>query len=294
MTTRSPTIVAPPWVMATAAMLSIQVGSALSISVSATIGSAGTAWLRTSAGALVLLVVVRPRLREVRRDDLPALVGLGVVTGLVTMCFLAAIARIPLGTAVAIEFLGPLTLAALRSQTNRARLWPALALLGVVLLTEPWHGTINAAGVGFAGLAATGWAAYIHLTQRVGERFTGISALALTVPIAALTAAVVGIPQAAGHITSSVLLAASGLAFLHPVLPFVLEMLALKRMRPAAFATLMAVEPAFGVLIGLVALGQKPAAVQVIGILLVVSAGVGAERVGRDRPPVGQPVLDAP
>ena len=105
-----------------------------------------------------------------------------VTTGLVTIAFLAAIERIPLGTAVAIEFLGPLTVAAVRCHNRRALGWPALALVGVVLLTEPWQGDIDAAGVGFAALAAIGWAAYILLTQRVGDRFTGLGGLTITVP----------------------------------------------------------------------------------------------------------------
>ena len=107
-----------------------------------------------------------------------------------------------------------MTVAAVRSHSRRALTWPAVALLGVILLTQPWHGAINPAGLGFAGLAAIGWAAYILLTQRVGDRFTGIGGLSLTVPIAAVTAAVVGIPQATGHLTLGVLAATAGLA--HP------------------------------------------------------------------------------
>ena len=111
-----------------------------------------------------------------------------------TIAFLAAIERIPLGTAVAIEFLGPLTVAAVRSHNQRAMAWPALALLGVILLTEPWQGDINAAGIAFAALAAIGWATYILLTQKIGDRFTGLGGLTITVPIAAVTAAIAGIP----------------------------------------------------------------------------------------------------
>ena len=90
-------------------MLSVQLGSALSVPLIDTVGAAGTAWLRLTFGALVFLVLARPPLRSVRRCDLPALIGLGMISGLVTICFLAAIERIPLGTAVAVEFLGPLT-----------------------------------------------------------------------------------------------------------------------------------------------------------------------------------------
>jgi inner membrane transporter RhtA len=285
MTTRAPaTAPVPPWGLAAAAMLSVQLGSALSVDLISTVGPAGTAWLRLSAGAVIFLALARPPLRELRPHDVPALLGLGVTTGLVTIAFLAAIERIPLGTAVAVEFLGPLTVAAVRSHRTRALTWPAMALLGVVLLTQPWQVGINPAGLGFAGLAAIGWAAYILLTQRIGDRFTGITGLSLTVPIAAATAAVVGIPQATGHLTLGILAAAAGLAILLPVLPFAFELLALRHMTPTAFGTLMALEPAIGVLLGLLVLHQQPSTTQLVGIMLVVLAGTAAQRDGRRRP----------
>lgn len=271
----------PPWGLAVGAMFSVQLGSALSVDLISTVGPAGTAWLRLSMGAFIFLLLARPPLRAVRLRDVPALLSLGITTGLMTVAFLAAIERIPLGTAVAIDFLGPLTVAAVRSRHARALVWPAVALVGVVLLTEPWHGDVNLAGVGFAGLAAAGWGTYIVLTQRIGDRFSGIGTLSITVTIAAATAAVVGIPQASGHLTFGVLAAAAGLAILLPVLPFAFEMLALRQMTPTAFGTLMALEPAFGVLLGLLVLHQNPSIVQVVGILLVVLAGGAAQQDGR-------------
>ena len=266
-------------------MLSVQLGSALAVGLIEVVGSGGTAWLRLSIGALIFVAIARPPLRTVSRGDLPALLGLGVTTGLVTVLFLAAIERIPLGTAVAIEFLGPLSVAALRSQSRKALVWPLLALLGVVLLTEPWHGDVNAAGVGFAALAALGWATYILLTQQIGDRFTGLTGLSMTVPVAAVTAAIVGIPQASGHISLSVLAYATGLAILLPVLPLALELLALRHMTQTAFGTLMALEPAIALLLGLLILRQEPSPTQLVGIVLVVFAGAGAQRGGRRHPP---------
>jgi inner membrane transporter RhtA len=273
----------PPWALAVAGMLSVQLGSALSVGLIDEVGAAGTAWLRLTMGAVVFMLLARPPLRSVRLADVPALLALGVSSGLLSITFLAAIDRIPLGTAVAVEFLGPLSVAAVRSSSRRAMAWPALALLGVLGLTEPWQGSVDPVGLGFAALAAFGWAAYIVLTQRVGDRFTGISGLSLTVPVAAATAAVVGVPQAAGHLSGEVLFAAFGLALLLPVLPWALEMLALRRMTPTAFGTLMALEPAIGVLLGLLVLSQEPSAVQLAGIVLVVLAGAGAQRGGGRR-----------
>lgn len=271
--------------MAVAAMFSVQLGSALSVHVIDEVGAAGTAWLRLSWGALVFLAVARPRVSEIRRSDWPHLVGLGVATGLVTVAFLSAIGRIDLGTAVAVEFMGPLSVAAWRARSRRALVWPALALLGVLALTEPWQGEVDGLGLGYAALSGLGWGSYIVLTQSVGDRVEGVRGLAITIPIAALAAAVVGVPQAIGHLTPSILLAVAGLALLLPVLPFALEMLALRRMTATAFGTLMALEPAFGALIGLVVLHQHPNALQVVGVAAVVLAGAGAQRGGRRAAP---------
>ncbi|MEU4363510.1 EamA family transporter [Promicromonospora sp. NPDC023987] len=267
-------------------MLAVQLSSALSVGLIDQVGPAGTAWLRLSMGAIILLLIARPPLHLIRRRDVPVLLALGVATGLMSTAFLAAIDHIPLGTAVAIEFLGPLTVAAFRSRNRRMLVWPLLALGGVVLMTEPWHGEVNLAGVGFAALAGTGWGSYILLTQRVGDRFSGISGLSITIPVAAVVAALIGVPQASGQLDWRVLLIAAGLALLAPVAAFGLEMLALRRMTHTAFGTLMAVEPAFGVLLGLLVLHQRPSPLQLAGIVLVVLAGAGAQRGGsRTREP---------
>ncbi|MCT9869818.1 EamA family transporter [Paenarthrobacter aurescens] len=280
----------PPWALAVTAMISVQLSSAFSVGLIAEVGPAGTAWLRLSMGAIIFLAIARPPIRSVRRPDIMPLLGLGIATGLMTIMFLAAIERIPLGTTVAIEFLGPLTVAAIRSHNRTALAWPVLALAGVVLLTEPWHGEIDPLGVMFATIAAVGWGAYILLTQLIGDRFTGIGALSLTVPIAAVTAAVVGIPQAVGHLDWGILAGALGVAILMPVLPFVLELKALRRMTSNAFGTLMSLEPAFGVLLGLLVLHQQPSIIQFIGITLVVVAGAAAQRGGDRTPPAPEPV----
>ncbi len=275
----------PPWGLAVAAMLSVQLGSALSVPLMEHIGAAGTAWLRLTMGALVFLAVARPPIRSVHRQDLPVLLALGIVTGLMTMLFLSAIERIPLGTAVAVEFLGPLTVAAARSHSRRALVWPALALTGVVLLTEPWRPDLDLLGVGCAAASAVCWASYILLTQRVGDRFSGITGLSFTIPIAAMVAAGFGVPQAVGQLTPAVLAAGLGLALLLPVLPFAFELLALRRLTPAAFGTLMALEPAIGSMLGLVVLHQAPSLLQAVGVALVVLAGAAAQRGGRRQPP---------
>jgi inner membrane transporter RhtA len=274
----------PAWSLAVAAMLSVQLGAALSTRLFAEIGPAGTAWLRLVAGAVIFLAMSRPDLRGMRWKDWRTPIALGVATGVLTTAFLSAVDRIPLGTAVAIEFLGPLTVAVVRSHDRRSLVWPALALVGVLLLTEPWQGAIDPVGVAFACLSGLMWATYIVLTQKVGDRFAGLDGLSITIPIAAVTAAILGVPQAWGHLTWAVVAACFGLALLLPVLPFSLELLALRRLTTAAFGTLMALEPGLGLLIGLVLLHQVPQSLQVVGVVLVVAAGVGAERSGHRDP----------
>jgi threonine/homoserine efflux transporter RhtA len=106
-----------------------------------------------------------------------------------------------------------------------------------VLLTEPWHGAVDIVGIGCAALGGACWGGYIVLTQRAGDRFTGIQSLSITTPIAAVTAAIVGIPRAVGHLSLGIIAAAAGLALLLSVLPFALEMLALRRLSASAFGT---------------------------------------------------------
>lgn len=281
----------PPWMLAVSAMFSVQLASALAVPMIEEIGAPGTAWLRLSLGGLVFLLIQRPPLRSLRRRDVPAVLALGAATAVMTMAFLEALARIPLGTAVAIEFLGPLTVAALRSPHRRALAWPALALAGVVLMTEPWHGHVDVVGIAFAAVAGAGWGLYILLTQHVGDRLTGLGSLSMTVPVAALTTAVVGVPQAAGDLTPGLLLEAALLALLMPVLPFALELLALRRMTHTAFGTLMALEPAIGLGWGVLLLSQVPSAGQLVGITLVVLAGAASQR-GARRPATESPIAD--
>ncbi|MGJ9426677.1 DMT family transporter [Nesterenkonia halotolerans] len=276
----------PPWVLAVVAIVAIQLSSALSVGLIESVGPAGAAWLRLSMGAVLLILLAPPPMRSVRRRDVPVLLALGVAMGLTTVAFLASIERIPLGTAVAIEFLGPLTVAAVRSGSLRALTWPVLALCGVVLLTQPWQGEINLPGVGFALLAGVGWGAYIVLLQMVGDRFTGSGVLSITLPVAAVVAGTMGLPQAVPHLDLQILLLALGLALLAPVAQFVLELAALRKMTATAFGSLMALEPAVALVLGLIVLAQMPSAVQAVGIVLVVIAGAAAQRGGRREHPL--------
>lgn len=262
-------------------MTLVQLGLAASVGLFEQIGPAGAAWLRLTFAGAIVLVLFRPRPSAFNRRSFLAAVGLGVATGGVTLLFMAAVARLPLGTASALEFLGPLTVAVLRS---RGRLiWPALAFVGVMLLTQPWHGSVDGVGVLFALGAAACWAAYILLTQHVGDSVTGLQGMGVSIPVAALVATVVAGPSTIPVMTWELAAVGFGLALLLPVVPFSLEYLALRRLDAGVFGTLMSLEPALALLVGWVFLSQSPGLLQAVGIAGVVIAGMGAERAARQR-----------
>jgi inner membrane transporter RhtA len=274
----------PAPALAVLAMVSVQSGAALSTHLFTALTPAGSVWLRLTFAAVILTALTRPDIRVIPRSALLGTLALGAVTGLLTLMFIEAVARIPLGTAVAIEFLGPLSVAAIRSHRRAALLWPALALAGVLGLTQPWTGHLNVAGAGFALASAGSWGAYILLTQRVGAQLDGLQGLALSLGIAALVTAPFGALAAIRGATPVIAAQGLGLAVLVPLLPFTLEMLALRRIPVAAFGTLMALEPAIATMAGIVVLSQKPSPLQGFGVVLVVAAGIGAQRT---TPPAG-------
>src|SRR5215207_5471961 len=234
--------------IAVLAMLTVQVGAAASVPMFERIGAAGTAWLRLCWAGLFFVALVRPRLRALPREGVRRAVLLGVVSAAMTLSFFAAIERIPLGVAVALEFLGPLGVAVAHRVGRLGLVWPGLAAVGLLGLTEPWNGTTALVGVGLA-----------------------------------LVATIVGAPAAIPRLTGEVILLSAGLALLLPVIPYALELVALRRLTAAAFGTLASLEPALAVLIGLLLLHQRPAPWQFAGVVLVVIAGIGAQRHG-DRP----------
>jgi inner membrane transporter RhtA len=278
--------------MAVGSMFCVQLGLAVAVRLIEDIGVEGAAWLRLVWAGILLLVIVRPRRAAFTRNSFVMCVLLGVVTAGVTMLFMAALNRIPLGTASALEFLGPLGVAVARGHGRNRLLWPGLAAVGVLLLTQPWSGTVDAVGVGYALASAACWASYILLTQKVGDEVAGITGLAVSMPVAGLVATVTVGPAVFERMSPQILLVGLGLALLLPVIPFTLELLALRRLTTAAFGTLMSLEPGFAMLLGFVVLHQVPGPAAVTGIAFVVAAGVGAARAGSRGLPV--PVDEVP
>lgn len=271
--------------MAIASMFFVQLGLAIAVGLIDRIGAEGAAWLRLFWAGVLLAVIVRPRPSRVSRTGLLAACALGVVIAAVTLLFMQAVARLPLGTASALEFLGPLGVALLTA-LGALRLWALAAGAGVLLLTEPWLGTTDPIGVACALGAAACWGAYILLSRRVGDEINGVTGLGIALPVAGLVTTIVVGPGTIGDTLTAlspfeVIAVGAGLALLLPIIPFVLEMQALRRLTTAAFGTLMSLEPAIALLVGLVFLHQVPGPGQVAGIALVVAAGIGAARRGR-------------
>ena len=266
--------------MAVGSITCVQAGLALTVPLFGQIGPLGAVWLRLAWAAVILLAAIRPRPWRFRRPILLATVALGAVTAGVTILFMEAVARLPLGTATALEFLGPLGVAVARGRGGRRLLWPGLAAAGVLLLTHPWQGGASLPGIACALGAAVCWACYILLTQAVGDEVAGLQGLAVSIPVAALVATAVAGPAIVPARTPHLLLAGLGLALLLPVVPFSLEMCALRRLTAAAFGTLMCLEPAFAVLAGFALLGQAPTPWALAGVAFVVAAGIGAARTG--------------
>jgi inner membrane transporter RhtA len=265
--------------MALASMSSVQLGAALSAPLFDRAGAAGVSWLRLTAAAIVFWLWARPHLRDRPRADLHAAIALGATSGAMTLCFAEALDRIPLGVVVTIEFLGPLAVALGGVRARRDALLVALAGGGVALLClgDGTEGALEPLGLAFAAAAACGWAGYILLTRHVGRRFAGVEGLAVSVTASAVVTLPFGLAEGGSRLADPGLIAAcAGLAVLLPVLPYSLEMAALRRLPAAAFGVLMSLEPALGALFGFIVLGQDLTSRGVLAIAMVAAASAGA------------------
>lgn len=262
-------------------MSSVQFGSAFSATAIAEFGPAATTFLRVAIAAAILAAIVRPRvLRYDRRQWLSAAM-LGTTMAGMTLSFFAAIERIPLGLAVAIDFLGPLAVATFGIGAGWRLVWPAAALVGVVLLSHDGEGWIgDPVGVLFACGAAVGWGTYIVLMRSSGRLFKGLEGLSMSLIVAAVAAAPFGLWRAPEAMSPEGLGMMLGLAILVPLFPYALEMIALRRMPIAAFGILMSLEPAFGAIAGFLVLAQPMTPWQMLGTALVVAASAGVTSAG--------------
>jgi inner membrane transporter RhtA len=260
-----------------ASVVSPQVGAAFAVTLFDELGPVGTAFLRLAIAAVVLWVIWRPKLA----GDLRLAGAFGLSLALMNWSFYEAIDRIPLGVAVTIEFAGPLVLAVIGSRRLLDGLWIVLAGAGIVLLLAPGGGSMDPVGVALALVAAVCWMAEISLSKRVGAAFPGGSGLAIAMVVGALVLLPVGLVQADAAFTNPGLLGTAFLvAIASSVLPYSLELEALRRLPAAVYGVLMSLDPAVAAVAGFLVLSQALGAREVIGIAMVVVASAGAAGIG--------------
>jgi inner membrane transporter RhtA len=278
------------------AMLSFQCGAALAKQLFPLVGAQGTTAMRLGLGALLLWLVRWPWRRFAGREGWASLWGYGLTLGLMNLCFYMALRTIPLGIAVALEFVGPLAIALFGSRRALDFLWVGLVVAALGLLL-PWQAHARAldfVGVSYAMGAAAGWAAYILLGRRAGLVF-GADTVALGTAIGALVAVPVGVTHAGEALFSwTALPYALGVAVLSSALPYSLEMYALTRLPTRTVGILMSVEPALGALLGLALLNEHLSALQWLAITAIIAASIGTV-LGARKAPDGDPleVLEA-
>jgi inner membrane transporter RhtA len=267
----------PAPLLAFAAIVSVQLGAAVAKTRFDEVGSVGAATLRLVIGALVLALVVRPRVRHWDRARWTAAVLLGLALGGMNVFIYLAFATIPIGVAVTIEFLGPLTLSLVHTRRWRDVLWAVLALAGVVLLGVGPSAVTQLGGVACAVAAAACWAGYIVMNRHVGALIPGVDGLAVSMLVAMVVSLPFGLHTAVdGVVADPTLLVVFGaVAVLSSVLPYALEMLALRRMPTRVFGVLQSLGPAVAALAGLLVLHEALSPVEVVALACVTAASVG-------------------
>ncbi|WP_261675206.1 DMT family transporter [Streptomyces lusitanus] len=266
--------------------ISVQFGGALAVTLMPRAGALGVVTLRLLVAAVVLMVVCRPRLRGHSRTDWGTVIVFGVAMAAMNGLFYQSVARIPLGPAVTLEVLGPLTLSVLASRRAVNLVWAALALAGVFLLGGGGFRGLDPLGVAFALAAGAMWAAYIVFSARTGRRFPQADGLALAMAVAAVLFLPLGVLESGTKLLDPTTFAlGAAVAVLSSVLPYTLELLALRRLPASTFAILMSLEPALAATAGFLVLDQALAATEAAAIALVIGASMGAVRtqVGRGK-----------
>jgi inner membrane transporter RhtA len=260
----------------------IQWSAAIVTPIFGTLGAASTSAWRFLLGAVVLLALTRPNVRQWKWEQWRAALVLGLSVAGMNFCFFQCISRIPLGSGVTIEFLGPLTVAVIGKRSARHVAFAVLAAIGVVVLGHP-GGHLTTAGVLFGLGSGLGWAIYIFASAKVGGTTSGFDGLAVSMTVAAVAT----LPFALGslHILREHPWIGGRMALVASmsiVLGFALEMQALRRVKPSLVGVLMAFDPAIAFLLGFVVLSQHPSLWDIVGLLCVVVAGVGVTIDQRD------------
>lgn len=265
--------------------VSVQFGGAIAVSVMPKAGALGIVTLRLAFAALVLMIVCRPRLRGHSRADWGTVVAFGVAMAGMNGLFYQSVARIPMGPAVTLEVLGPLALSVFASRRAVNLVWAGLALCGVFLLGGGGgFSSLDPVGVAYALGAGAMWATYILFSARTGRRFPQADGLALAMVVAAVLFMPLGFIESGDKlIQPEVLGLGAAVAVMSSVLPYTLELLALRRLPASTFAIMMSLEPAIAAVAGFLVLNQALSVNEALAISLVIAASMGAVRtqVGR-------------
>lgn len=271
-----------------AAMASVQVGASIAKTLFPVVGPVGMVSLRIGLGTVILCMVQRPWRARISAETWRPLAVYGVSLGVMNLLYYLALERVPLGIAVAFEFVGPLTVAVLSSRRVVDFCWILLAATGLVVLLPVGHlgaGT-DPLGALFALAAGGCWGLYIVYGQKAGADH-GAQTVALGSVISAVLIVPIGVfDQGAALLSEAVLLPALAVAILSTVLPYSLEMVALTRLPARTFGVLMSIEPAFGALIGYVHLHEWLTVAQWTAIGLIILASIGAAASADQKVPV--------
>jgi inner membrane transporter RhtA len=261
-------------------ILSVQLGSALATTLFDELGPGGAVFLRTIFAAAVLIAIWRPARAALAGETLRLVLLFGFVLASMNLCFFVALDRLPLGIAVTLEFVGPLTVAVAGSRKRSDLAFAALAAGGILLLAPSLgSGELDAVGVVFALLAGTFWGCYILLSARVGRGPTGRGGLSVAMVFGSVLLLPLGVASGgADLIDPHLLLAGFGVAMLSSAIPYTTELEALRRLPAKTVGVLLSLEPAAAALIGLIALDQDLPGREVVAIALVVAASFGALR----------------
>jgi inner membrane transporter RhtA len=266
----------PPPLLLLISIVSIQLGAAVAVELFPVLGPVGTAFLRLAFAAVLLIAAARRTIGWSARRHAGSLLLYGAILGVMNLCFYGAIARIPLGIAVAIEFVGPLGLAVAGSRRGRDFAWIALAVLGIALLTPQIGGALDSLGVALAGAAGLCWAGFTMMSQRIGRALPGSSGLAIGMAVAALV--VLPVAMATGGLGSlevGLLVGALAVAILSTAMPLSLEFEALKRMTARTYGILVTLEPAAAAVVGALLLDQAMGLQGLLAVACVTAAALG-------------------
>jgi inner membrane transporter RhtA len=264
-------------------MLSVQVGAGFAARLMTDIGASAVVLYRQGGAAVVLLAVCRPSLRGRTRRELGTIVLLGVVLASMNLSFYAAIERLPLGVAVTIELIGPLGLAAALSRRARDLFWVLVAVGGVVLLGDS-EGRLDGRGIVLALVAAACWACYILLSRSAGRHSEGVGSLGLAMAVGALVVMPSALAAGSRLVRPETVAMGGVVALLAGLVPFSLEMIALRQVPPRVFGVVMSVSPVAATASGALLLDQAPDLRQLLAMALVIGASIATVRSQRPRP----------